>query len=534
MLARHDVLPHLIAERAAATPERVALECVDGTRRTYRELHECNLRWAAAYRRAGVAAGDHVASMVVHSFDSYSVWLGLSWLRAVEVPANTGYRGNMLAYLIENSEARLLVISEQFCARLAEVSDRLATLRTVVVLDVTGALPDLPFEVLGGDTFLGGVAPLAEGAEAEDPTYRDVASVIYTSGTTGPSKGVLVSWASLHDLNGMLPADIVPEPDAGYYSVYPAFHVAGKAAVYAAFVHEARLVFRESFSLTAYWEDIRRHNCVFGGLVGPMATMILGQPPRRDDADNPLRGVVMAPVIPEFEEFKRRFGVRVCTGFGMTEIGYPFASGWELTDHTTVGRVRTGPPGFEVKLVNDFDEEVSTGQFGEMVVRTRDPWIITSGYFQMPDKTAAAWRNGWFHSGDGFIRDAEGNYFFVDRIKDAIRRRGENISSFEVESAVNEHPSVAESAVIGVPSELGEDEVKAVVVLHPGVTLRPEDLITFLIPRMPRFMIPRYVEVVTELTKTDSTQRTQKFALRADARNANTWDREAAGMELPR
>ena len=531
MLEQGQVLPNLIARRADATPHRIAIECVDGTSLTYGELHERNVRWAAAYRRAGVAEGDHVASMVVHSFASYSVWLGLSLLKAVEVPANTGYRGNMLAYLVENSEARLLVISGQFCDRLAEVAARLSNLETVVVLDDDGTLPPLPFRVVSGEAFLAGPPALGE---IEAPTYRDTSSVIYTSGTTVPSKGVLVSWASLHDLNGMLPDDIVPEADAGYYSVYPAFHVAGKAAITAAFVHEARLVFRESFSLSAYWDDIRRHNCVFGGLVGPMAAMILGQPATPNDADNPLRGVVMAPVIAEFEEFKRRFDVGVCTGFGMTEIGYPFASGWALADHLTVGSVRTGPPGFEVRLVNAFDEEVEPGRFGELVVRTQDPWIITSGYFHMPDKTAEAWRNGWFHTGDGFTRDVEGNYFFVDRIKDAIRRRGENISSFEVESVVNEHPAVAESAVIGVPSALSEDEVKVVVVLHPGVSLLPEDLIAFLVPRLPRFMIPRYVEVVGELAKTDSTQRTQKFALRENALNERTWDREEAGVELPR
>ena len=343
MLAQDQVLPNLIARRAAATPTRLAIQCVDGTAMTFGELQGANMRWAAAYRRAGVAAGDHVASMVVHSFASYSVWLGLSWLRAVEVPANTGYRGNMLAYLIGNSEARLLVISEQFCDRLVEVADRVPNLECVVVLDARGALPELPCQVLSAESFLAG-APALEDAEA--PTYRDISSVIYTSGTTGPSKGVLVPWASLQDLKGMLPDDIIPSPDDGYYSVYPAFHVSGKAAIAVAFAHEARLVFRESFSLSAYWDDIRRYNCVFGGLVGPMAAMILGHPPRPDDADNPLRGVVMAPVIPEFEEFKRRFDLQVCTGFGMTEIGYPFKSGWELTDHTTVGRVRNGPSRF--------------------------------------------------------------------------------------------------------------------------------------------------------------------------------------------
>jgi crotonobetaine/carnitine-CoA ligase len=531
MLEQDQVLPNLIARRAAATPPRIAIQCVDGTAMTYGELQAQNMRWAAAYRRAGVAAGDHVASMVVHSFASYSVWLGLSWLKAVEVPANTGYRGAMLAYLIENSEARLLVISARFCDRLAEVAHRVPNLECVVVLDALGPLPDLPFRVLSGETFLEGAPPLED---VDAPTYRDISSVIYTSGTTGPSKGVLVPWASLQDLKGMLPDDIIPSPDDGYYSVYPAYHVSGKAAIATAFSHDARLVFRESFSLSAYWDDIRRYNCVFGGLVGPMASMILGLPPSPADPENPLRGVVMAPVIPEFEEFKRRFDVRVCTGFGMTEIGYPFKSGWELTDHTTVGRVRSGPPGFEVKLVDDDDEDVGPNRFGEMVVRTADPWIITSGYFHMPEKTAAAWRNGWFHSGDGFTRDESGNYFFVDRIKDAIRRRGENISSFEVESAVNEHPAVAESAVIGVPSELSEDEVKVIVVLHPGAALLPEELITFLVPRMPRFMIPRYVEFVEELIKTDSTQRTQKFALRGNALNDRTWDREKAGIELPR
>ena len=337
----------------------------------------------------------------------------------------------------------------------------------------------MPFRVLSGETFLAGAPPLED---VDAPTYRDISSVIYTSGTTGPSKGVLVSWASLQDLKGMLPDDIIPSPDDGYYSVYPGLPRLGQGGDHHRVLHDARLVFRESFSLSAYWDDIRRYNCVFGGLVGPMASMILGLPPSPTEPDNPLRGVVMAPVIPEFEEFKRRFDVRVCTGFGMTEIGYPFKSGWELTDHTTVGRVRSGPPGFEVKLVDDDDEDVGPDRFGEMVVRTADPWIITSGYFHMPDKTAAAWRNGWFHSGDGFTRDESGNYYFVDRIKDAIRRRGENISSFEVESVVNEHPAVAESAVIGVPSELSEDEVKVIVVLHPGVALRPEELITYLAP----------------------------------------------------
>ncbi len=533
-MERELVLPHLIARRAEETPDRPAVQCVDGTEMTFRELHEQSQLWADAYRRLGVAADEHVATMLPHSFDSYLAWLGVAWLRAVEVPTNTGYLGEMLRYLLADSQARVLVIAAAYLERLAAVADRLTNLEVVVVPDLgpaTIAPPPLPFRVLGRDEFLAGATPARD---LPGPEYHDVSAVIYTSGTTGASKGVLVPWAGLYDLNGMLPSDIITGADSGYYSVYPAYHVAGKAAMYAAYVHGARLVFRESFSLSNYWDDIRRYDCEFGGLVGPMVAMMLAEPERPDDALTPLKGVVMAPVLPAFEEFKRRFGVRVCTGFGMTEIGYPFASGWELTDHTTVGRLRTNSPGFEARIVNDLDEDLGPNQLGELVVRTREPWVITSGYYNMPDKTAAAWRNGWFHTGDGFMRDDDGNYFFLDRVKDALRRRGENISSFEVEVAINAHPAVLESAAIGVPSELSEDEVKIVIVLQPGATLDPAELIGFLIPRMPRFMIPRFVEIVDGLPKTPATQRVQKYELRQNARNANTWDREAAGIALPR
>jgi crotonobetaine/carnitine-CoA ligase len=357
--------------------------------------------------------------------------------------------------------------------------------------------------------------------------------MIYTSGTTGPSKGVLVPWASLHEIVGVLPEGVVPEGHS-YYSIYSGFHIAGKAAFYASQVFGRRLVFRDVFSATHYWDDVRRFECSFGGLVGSMASLLLARPPRPDDADHPLAGVIMAPLIPEIEAFRSRFGVRVCTAYGMTEIAYPFASGWELANLRSCGRLRQGPPGYQVRVVDADDEELGPGCVGELVVRTDSPWIITPGYFGMPEKNADAWRNGWYHTGDAFEYDAEGNFYFVDRIKDAIRRRGENISSFEVEAGVGAYPAVLECAAIGVPSEHGEDEVKVVIVPRPGESLDPAELIHFLASRMPRFMIPRFVEVTDQLPKTEATQRTRKFELRESARNEQTWDREAAGIELPR
>jgi crotonobetaine/carnitine-CoA ligase len=214
----------------------------------------------------------------------------------------------------------------------------------------------------------------------------------------------------------------------------------------------------------------------------------------------------------------------------MTEVGMPFSAGWDITDAASCGVLREG---YEVRLVDEHDFEVPVGEVGALIVRHRDPWALCQGYFEMPDKTAEAWRNGWFHTGDAFRVDEQGRYYFVDRIKDAIRRRGENISSFEVEGLVNAHPGVLESAAIPVPSEWGEDEVK-VCVVRSDDTLTEEQLVRDLSVTMPRFMVPRYVELVDALPKTEAMQKVKKILLRDDPLNARTWDREAAGVEVPK
>jgi crotonobetaine/carnitine-CoA ligase len=243
--------------------------------------------------------------------------------------------------------------------------------------------------------------------------------------------------------------------------------------------------------------------------------------------------VGLVPLPPGVAEFERRFGVRVMTSYGMTEIGMPFVSdGSNLANDTSCGRLVPGWAGYEVRIVDEHDQPLPPNEAGELVVRTREPWVLNRGYHGKPEATAAAWRNGWFHTGDAFVCDEDGNYYFFDRIKDAIRRRGENISSFEVEALVNEHPEVVESAAIAVPSEYSEDEVKVCVVRADGSTLTESQLIEFLVPRMPKFMVPRYVEFVEALPKTEGTMRTRKFELRTEPLNDATWDREAAGITV--
>ncbi len=521
MLERDRILPHTVSARADEDAGAIALQDVAGREATYGEFHETNLTWADALRRQGVEAGNTVLTMFPNGFESFYCWLGTAWLRALEVPLNTAYRGRMLEYLIENSQARVLVCAERYLPQFAEVPpSRLGQLDRIIVPDLSDETPDLGPRIVGPDEFFAGAAPATD---LPDPEHYDIACIIYTSGTTGPSKGVLVPWAELHQFPNASPPDYLRSTKA-YYATLPSFHVGGKALVYTTALAGARAVLREVFSLSEFWADVRKFDCDTTGLIGVMAQLLLTLPEQPDDADNPLTMIQTGPLFPEVEQFERRFGVRIFTGYGMTEIGAPLYIGPDQrVDWRSCGRVRAG---YEVRIVDGHDEEVPHGESGELVIRSDQPWELNAGYWRMPEKTAEAWRNGWFHTGDGFRRDADGNFYFVDRLKDAMRKGGENISSLEVEGHVREHLGVMEVAAIAAPSEFGagEDEVKVLVVRHEGQDFGETELLEFLEPRMPKFMFPRYVEFVDELPKTP-TQRVKKTELRDGALNERTWDR---------
>ena len=522
MLARELVLPHLLADRAAECPDRTFLQEVDGRSISYGDLHRYTLTWADAYRRLGITAGDRVAVMLPTGIDAVSAWLGLSWLRAWEVPVNTGYVGRMLHYLLEHSRSKLLVTAADYLERLGDVADGLTHLETIVVHDRDDVTSDLPFRVIGRGDFLAGAAPATD---LGGPGPADIATVMYTSGTTGPSKGVLVPWAQLHATasTSIFTGDF--GADDAYYMPFPLFHISGKGPVYTFALVGGRVVMRPSFNTSAFWDDIRRYRCTTTLLLGAMANFINRQERRPDDADTPLHTVVMVPLIPELDDFKQRFGVRVSTAFNMTEISVPLHSdGWTLADLESCGKVR---PGYEVRVVDTDDEDVGPGRVGELIVRSQDPWTLMAGYLDMPEATTAAWRNLWLHTGDAFRYDADGNYYFLDRIKDTIRRRGENISSAEVEvggqrasgrAGVRSH-----RRALGVGRGRGQDRGRA-----PTRRERQAGrLIDFLSPRLPRFMLPRYVEVVESLPKTP-TEKVRKVELRAQGLTPTTWDREGA------
>jgi crotonobetaine/carnitine-CoA ligase len=514
----HVPLPLLLRERAEEHPDRVFLQEVGGESQTYGEALASTRRWAAGLRAAGVAAGDNVLVMMPASNTSVHIWFGLNGIGATEVPVHNDYRGHMLSHLVEVSGARMIIIDPRFVDRLVEL-DGFGSLEKVVVLDGPSDT-GLPLECVAAADILGASG---DDEALDGQRYYDVSTILFTSGTTGLSKGVLNVHAHLHATGVGAWAELGPE-DA-YYSVLPLYHVGGKVAVCAMLAAGGRTVFRERFSTAEFWSDIRQYDCNVVALLGAMANFVFRQEPQPDDADNPADKILMIPLIPEVEAFKERFGVRVRTIFNQTEISSPIGTpGYDLFDAKSCGRAR---PGFDCRVVNDADEEVPHGEVGELVVRTDRPWRLMAGYYKEPEKTVQAWRNQWLHTGDGFRRDEDGNFYFVDRFKDVIRRRGENISSVEVELITNQHEDVLESAAVPVTSEVGEEEVKIVVVLKPGRVLEEAALARFCEERMPRFMVPRYVEFVDALPKTP-TEKIRKAELRKLGITEQTWDRDAA------
>jgi crotonobetaine/carnitine-CoA ligase len=522
------VLPRIVRTRAEQTPDQLAIIEVDGGRSlTWRECHEEALRWARAYRALGVGVGDTVLTMLPNSADAHIAWLALSWLGAIEVPINNEYQGKMLAYVVENCQANILTVADRFARRFmdADILTGDSPRRVMVIPDRVEQRDDMPCRTLGRRLFLSG--GLKGTADFIEPEAWDIASIIYTSGTTGPSKGVMVPWEEMSSFSdGTAEAKL---PLGGrIYSPFPACHITGKNAFMTVAKYRETLILRERFSVSSFWGDIRRHGCTSGMLVGGMAALLMSVPPRSDDRDHPLRYATIGPIMPNIDEFMNRFNIRVASSYGMTEIGLPIASpDWHLPNTLACGKLKAGGPGYELRIADEWDRPLGSNQVGELLVRSDAPWAISAGYFRMPEKTGEAWRNGWFHTGDAFKVDEDGWYYFVDRYKDALRRRGENISSFEVESYVNDHPDVVESSAVGVPSEQGEDEIKVYVVRRHGSELSGALLIDYLMPRMPRFMLPRYLEFVSAIPKTEATLRHRKSELREIGVNDRTYDREA-------
>lgn len=524
-------LPTVLRHHAATRPEAVWLDAPEENRTwTYAETLAAAESIGRSLLATGAEPGDRVIILAANSSQFVRTWLGSAVAGLVEVPINTAYEHDFLAHQVRTVEARLAIVDDVLAERFlpiahaAEHIDKFWVIDTgrqaeaIALLEANGFQAS-PWEELENDL------------PAELPVVhpQDLASVFFTSGTTGPSKGVAMPHAQMYFFAEECVSLVQLTSADAWMAVTPLFH--GNAqfmAAYPTLVAGARFVLRSRFSASGWIDQVRERDVTVTNFIGVMMDFIFKQTPRADDAVNNLRCVFAAPTASSIvEPMKQRFGIEAFVEvFGLTETSAPILSPYG--DERPAGAAGlAADEWFDVALVDpDTDEEVPVGAIGELVVRPKVPFICSNGYFNMPDRTVEAWRNLWFHTGDALRRDEHGWFYFVDRFKDALRRRGENISSYEVETAILSHPAVSECAVIAVPAstEAGEDEVMAYLITQAATT--PDSVWEWCTNRIPGFAIPRYLRFVDELPKTPS-QRVQKAKLRAAGIPVDTHDRIA-------
>jgi crotonobetaine/carnitine-CoA ligase len=493
---------------------------------TYRQLNERANIAANAFLDLGLKKGDKVAVVLENCPEFLYIWFGLAKIGAWIVPVNIGLRGGSLAYIISHCDAETLVVSLSCVENINFVRNELRNIRRIIV--DTGSEPrglETKGEVILWSDFFQG----SKDSPGRDIKAEDTMMLVYTAGTTGVPKGVLKVQSYSYTSGLSLAFLSQARAEDRFYTTLPLYHInAQNVTTWAALAADASTVLAKRFSARRFWSEIRRHNVTITSFLGAMIPILFRQPEKEDDHQNPLRVGISAGTPSElWKRFEDRFQLKLLEIYGSSE------GGSLQNPNGKVGSMGKPVPSYLAKVVDKKDQELPPFQVGELVFKFVDSTFKMAEYYKMPEATAEKTRGGWLRTGDLAYIDEEGYFYFVDREKDAIRRRGENISSYEVEKVVNSHPDVLESAAVGVPAEMGEDEVKINVILKPHRKLTPEKLIEYCEPRMAYFMVPRYVEFLEALPKT-TTQKILKKTLKEMGVSENTWDREKAGYQLKR
>jgi crotonobetaine/carnitine-CoA ligase len=496
-------LVDLLEQRRVSAPRSPFLHA-EGVTWTGEQLVRRAAAAGAALARAGVRPHDHVALLLDNSADFVALFFGLARLGAVAVTVNTALRGDGLAHVLRHSDARLLVVEER-----------------LVDLATGAAGSDLDSVWVRGAAGEASLAAQLEGWQraSHDPPLRrdpgDVAAILYTSGTTGAPKGVMLTDHGYATAATWFAESLRLGPDDVLQTCLPLFHVnAQQLSLCGALVAGATLVLDPRFSASGFWDSIVEHRVTSFNLIGAMLGILHVQAPCPEESAHRVRVACVAPTPPEIHrECEERFGIMLLDGYGLTETT-------PGNTYNPYGASRPGScgkpaPYIEVRIADEHGDPLPPGERGEIVLRAREPHIFMAGYYTDPEATARAFRDGWFRTGDRGFLDEDGYLYFVDRIKDVIRRRGENISAVEIERVARDYPGVLEAAAVGVPSDLagGEEDVALFLLADPGATVEPDALVEHCSARLAEFMIPRYVEVLEEFPRTE-TQRVRKAALR--------------------
>ncbi|MBI1182329.1 MAG: AMP-binding protein [Alphaproteobacteria bacterium] len=529
MYSGDSTISAVLAHRAGRTPDRRLIRFQDGASLTYGALDRDATRLADSLLALGLEPGEKVAVMLANGADFVRAWMALTRAALVEVPLNVGLKGDLLLHPLRLAECRAIVVSPDMREKLDAVAGDLPLLEHVVVAG------DGPFAPLPGKT-LHRLDDLAANGRERHPAVvqgrHDPAVILFTSGTTGPSKGAVLSHNSHFEMARICVAAMDYGPDDVLFSTFPLFHANARyLTVLAAMLSDAEAVLHTRFSASGFWDICRREGVTAFNYMGALLMMLHKQPARGDDADNPVRRAYGAPAPATIcEDFEARFGLRLIEVYGSTELGTVTLNG---LDGFRLGSCGRPVPLYDVQIQDENGLPCPPGQTGEIVARPRQPDVMFKEYYRMPDATVKAFRDLWFHTGDRGRTDEDGYFYYVDRMKDAIRRRGENISSWEVEKVIDGVDGVQEAAVFGVPSELSEEEVMTAVVRKPGAALEPAAILDRCQERLPWFAVPRYVRFVDALPRNTS-ERIEKYKLRDAGVTPDTWDREAAGYVVRR
>ncbi|MDH3017654.1 ATP-dependent acyl-CoA ligase [Gordonia sp. CNJ-863] len=526
-----ETVNELLARAAGQWPDRPYLEN-NGVVHTYSEIAESAASLAAGLAALGVQRGDRVVMLLDNSVECAQVWFAVNWLGAIWVPLNTANKGEFLRHQIHNAGAAVVITESRFVERLVPIADGIPEVTTVVTREPVGH--DMPWRA---ET----LAVLLTADRPHVPMVTvapgDLAMFIYTSGTTGPSKGCMISHNYVCNLARQYLAGTARTPEEVAWTALPLFHMnAASTAVLSTLMIGSKVYLATRFSVSGFWREIEESGARIATLLGAMLTMVANAPETEAEKRcfGQLRVVRGAPFPASLQEhWKQRFGGEI---FGSNAFGLTEASLVTMADAAATpppGSAGRRGPDFDVRIVDAQDCEVPTGEVGEIVVRPRRPNIMFAGYWRRPDATAEVMRNLWFHTGDLGYFDDDDWLYFADRKKDYLRRRGENISSYELESTFHQHPAVRECAVHAVPSDLTEDEVKVTVTLREGATVTPYDLCEWSLDRLPYFAVPRYVEIRDELPK-NALGKILKYELRDEGVTSSTWDREQSDLEVRR
>jgi crotonobetaine/carnitine-CoA ligase len=535
-LGEGDSIHGVLRRAVDQDPDRRLLGFVDREataveHHTRRQLWDAATTIAGALRRAGIERGDRVCLLMGNRVEIVAAWFACSMLDAIAVPLNTALKGASLEHELRQTSPRLALVEEQL---LGQARPSLATSefveRVVVLPGAAGAAPALP---TGDDRYVA-YADFLAGAEPVEPVAvvpSSTATIIFTSGTTGRSKGVMLSQRmavseadGIRWVMGYRPEDVA-------FTCLPLFH--GNALLCSFFpvlLAGGSCVVAERFSASNLWRQVARAEATTINLLGSMTTILWRQPEREEERTHRLRTVLAVPSpLDYYEEFERRFDVRLTEFYGLTDSQVPLGIPWGERRPGSCGKPT---PDWECQLVDENDEPVAPGETGELVTRPRRPFVGFAGYWGNPDASWATCTNQWFHTGDLLRQDEEGWFYFVDRLKDTIRRRGENVSSYMVEEAVLAHPAILEAAAYAAPSEMMEDEVMVAFTLREGGTdlarLRAE-LLNHCEEQLPYFAVPRYYRTVADFPRTEN-HKIRKEALRGEGLTADAWDAGERGL----